>query len=441
MMSFGTILCAIPSACWDKSESANLAIELLRRFFVDLETFERRLVKRVAFEDESARYARLCRQIEQVALSNAVFAPSGWDFRKSLRHGVFPVIRIGSEYLDLIRLLHLKGQTIKNDNEMRFGSSVFSPAQLKTHLRAFMETAKAYQYIDYTAIRHRIWFLQKRIISNKCGLVEVPDVLISPMVKDHENIKSGMDGRSLWERLMARFRTKVPEPLVSPQERRNQVIGNVVPESATNDWMQYGLKNRGEFMEIRLRTQIEDALGKGSAVNLMNQRQNMVTQIFQRFIHKKEGVQPGEAPLTYNDGRTARPFPLLCLPNMPEGWTADKEFHIGLVSMRHLPIDQYIDLNWYRNVEVPNREGLTSADEACFQYSMKQFTELLSINRKQLLRLHLYHTGYMPAVIGFYRALVTILASGQYEDYCLQVIPNLQPDEKSGFKKGNPWPE
>jgi hypothetical protein len=107
--------------------------------------------------------------------------------------------------------------------------------------------------------------------------------------------------------------------------------------------------------------------------------------------------------------------------------------------MRHLLLDQYIDMNWYRNVEVPAKDGLAAADEFCFQLSMQQLDELLDTHRGDRLRIYLYHTGYMPAVVGFYRAVVETHISGRYRTGCLQIVPMLQPT-KTGFEKGLAWP-
>ena len=443
MMASGTILCAIPGDCWGNQESKYLPVELLRRFLRDLATIERRLPKNVALDDEYYRYARLCGQIEQVALSNAAFAPASQKFRSNIEQGRFPALRIGSEYVDLIRRVQLDGET-GPEAEGRFGASVFSPRELNAHVQYFMRAAKAYEYQHYPAIRHRVWFLTKRVMKQGCGLVEVPDPLSMSLLSESQPRQGGADGRGLWERLWVQIKAllwKEPQPALSAEELRAQAVADVVTLSTPTDWQQYGVvDNRGHFMEDRLRAQIRAAIAHGIPVNLMNQRQNMVTAILQEFIHKDKGQQPVEAPVMYTHGRTARPFPLHCLPPMPDGWAPTKEYHFALISMRHLPLDQYIDMNWFRNVEVPTRDGMAASDESCYQVSIGQLAELLDANRGHRLRIHLYHTGYMPAIIGFYRAVVSTLASGSYGSSCLQVLPKLQPG-KDGFVEGLPWPE
>ncbi len=444
MRASGTILCAIPGICWGKQKrQSHQTFELLGRFLQDLASIERRLAKNVAREDEIGRYARLCGQIEQLALSNGVFAPTPERFHATLGGGRFPLLHIGSEYVDLIRLIQLdkKQDLITNG---RIGATVFNPQEIKTHLQYFETAAKKYGYQHYPAIKHRIWYLTTRVIKNGCGLVEFPDPLSMSYQSELQRIQNGIDGRNwlerLWDQFIAFFQEK-PKPVESAYKRRIEARADVISLSTTNDWQRYyQADNRGDYMYDRLRGQIHAAIKDGTPVKLMDQRQNIITVILQEFIHKEKIQKPVEVPVVYNDGRSARPFPLHYLTKMPDGWLPTKEYHFALISMRHLPLDKYIDMNWYRNSEIPTRDGMAASDEHCYQISMVQLAELLKVNKDHRLRIHLYHTGYMPAIIGFYRAVMSTLASPTYKQGSLQIVPKLQPDEK-GFVEGKPWPE
>jgi len=441
MMATGTILCAVPGDCWNKQSTANRPAEQLRNCLRDHATIERRLSKNVAVDDESFRYARLSGQIEQVAIGNATFAPGGREFKRQLRAGEFPAVRVGSEYVDLIRTVQMTEGKTGHDTEGRLGSSVFSPGQLSEHVRAFTKAMQQYDFQDYSSIRHRLWFLRKRVLSFNCGLIEVPDHCSADLLTDPKSFSSGgADGRSLWDRVVARFRTNaMPSMLAS--ERRERLESDDYKPVKSSDWIQYGeIRDRGQFMQDRLRSQIRDAIAGGAPVNLMNQRQNMAISIFQEFLHVAPDRKPAHAPVQYDDGRTARPFPFYCLPRLADGWAPTREFHVALISMRHLPLDQYIDMNWYRNVDVPSRSGLAAADEVCYLDSMERLHQLLTTSRGHRIRLHLYHTGYMPAIIGFYRAVVETLSSGEWSPGCLQVIPKLQPAGHGDFVESAPWP-
>lgn len=444
MRASGTILCAIPGVCWGKQKrQSHQTFELLGRFLRDLASIERRLPKNVARDDEIDRYTRLCGQIEQLAISNGVFAPTSERFHATLVEGRFPLLYIGSEYVDLIRLLQLDQKQdllIKG----RIGATVFNPQEIKTHLQYFEIAAKTYGYQTYPAIKHRLWYLTARVIKNGCGLIEFPDPLSMSYQSELRRIQNVPDRRSWFERLLEQFfqffREK-PKPVISPEKRRTNARTNVISLSTSNDWQRYHqVDNRGEYMQDRLRSQIRAAIKDGTPVKLMDQRQNIITVILQEFIHKDKIQKPVEVPVVYNDGRTARPFPLHYLTKMPDGWTPTRDYHFALISMRHLPLDKYIDMNWYRNSEIPTKDGMAASDEYCYQISTVQLAEILKINKDHRLRIYLYHTGYMPAIIGFYRAVMSTLALPAYKPGCLQIVPRLQPDEK-GFVEGKPWPE
>jgi hypothetical protein len=440
MRSGATLLCAVPRACFSEERSQALPVEQLRRFLTDLTALERRLAKDAALEDELFRYGRLCQQIEEVVLSNATFAPGGFGFSRALSRGQFPTLRVGSEYIDLVRELELQGATTGVGREDRLGASIFRPEHMERHVRSFAQAAKSVDFHQYPAIRHRLWFLSKRILSSGAGLVEVPDPLGAMAEDASAAVARGGDGRSVWERLLAWLR-KAAAPGMSSGERLLRAAPPAQTPAQASDWLHYGERDRGRFMEQRLRSEIELALERGTPVNLANQRHNMATQLFAEFIHVQAGAAAKAVAVVYNENQPARPFPLRCLEPLPDGWAPTREFHVGLISMRHLMIDRYIDINWYRNVEAPSDGGLVAADEKAFQASMQNLAALLEANRGQRLRLHVYHTGFVPAVIGFYRALVTTLSSGKYPPGCVQVLPKLQPKaDDSGHIEGAAWP-
>jgi hypothetical protein len=442
MRAVATLLCAVPRACFSEERLNALPMEQLRRFLADLTVIERRLAKDAVLEDEIFRYGRLCQQVEEVALSNATFAPGGFAFRRALAKGRFPVLEVGSEYTDLVRELELRGVTTGVDAEARLGATILRPEHIEPHTRAFARTAVSLDFHQYPAIRQRLWFLSKRVLRSGAGLVEIPDPL-GATVEDASAARArGVDGRSLWERLLAWLR-KAAAPSVPPGDRLLHAapLTPAAQSTQASDWLHYGERDRGRFMEQRLRAEIELALERGTPVNLSNQRHNMATELLAEFIHKQAGSEPSAVAVVYNESQQARPFPLRCLDPIPDGWAPTREFHVGLVSMRHLMLDRYIDINWYRNVETPSTGGLVAADEKAFQVSMRNLAALLDANRGQRLRLHVYHTGFVPAVIGFYRALVTTLSSGAYPPGCLQVLPKLQPKaDDSGHIEGAAWP-
>src|SRR5262249_30286628 len=149
---------------------------------------------------------------------------------------------------------------------------------------------------------------------------------------------------------------------------------------------------------------------------------------------------PATAAMMYESGQPTRPIRLRCVERLPDGWSPTRTLHVGLISMRHLPIDQYVDINWYRNVDVPSQEGLAGADDACYRISRGQLARLADVYNGHRLRLYLYHSGFVPAVVAFYRALVEHLSSPQHKRGSLQVIPMLEPRSDGTYEEGKPWP-
>lgn len=442
-MNTGAILCAIPAACFGAQRHETLSFELLRNYLPALWTIERRLRKGVGVDEERTRYARLCRQVEDVVLGLVQPAAGDLQFAGAFRAGAIPCIRVGGAYIDLLACLHATGTSTGVAHEARLGATVFRPGELARHLVAFQAIAKTNGLGSAPAIMDRVWFLQRRVIPGGCGLVEVPDVL-SDETSVAEEI---MDVRTLWERLLDWAGWVRPASQEVTTALAPPVSTHWVP-AADLDWKNYGEKQRGAFMAGRLRVQIEAALlggpetsskAGGRTINLANQRHKMLIEELQRLVQKSRSGPPQRAAMSYDNGQPARPFLLRCLDPLPDGWRPTSELHIGLVSMRHLPLDQYVDINWYRNIDVPSHKGLAGADEACFKMSVDQLEELLAVYKGHRLRAYVYHSGFLPAVVGFYRALTEVLSSGKHPTGCLQVIPMLEPKD-DGHLQGRPWP-
>ena len=439
MRAPGTVLIALPRQCWESKVLPHEAREAIRRFLGDLGDIERRIGKGVAVDDERKRYTRLLTRIEQVALGCAKPVASRGAFRAALRSKhALPAIRVSSAYTDFLRMRFAAGDLRDPLAGRRLGASLFSPQVLKTHASALAQLIDGTDFAADAALRHRQWFVEERVLPARSGLLEVPEPLGVPMCAEATVPAEALDGRSWWTRVRSRW-SPAPRAMLDPRLRRASVAALEGPLPPSGDWVSYRPDDRGTFMVDRLRAQIETAMSQGVPVNLSNQRHNMFTEIFAEFICKRPGSTPGNAPLVYGDGRAVDPFPLRVLDPLPDGWTPTRILHVGLVSMRHLPLDRYIDVNWYRNAEVPSRSGLAGADAWCTRVSRAQLKRLLDLHKGQRLRLHVYHSGYMPAVVGFYRAVVEVLGSGTYERGCLQVLPMLQPKD-DGFRMGAGWP-
>jgi hypothetical protein len=439
MISAGTLLCGIPASCFSGKAAANdIAIGLLRSYVPALRVIERRIRKGVAADEERTRYARLCRQIEEVALSRAVPAARDQEFQAALSRGDFPSIRIASGYLELLARLHAAGTSTGITHDVRLGATLFAPDELQKHISQFRTVTSKPEWEQDSAIRDRIWFVTRRLIPNGCGLIEFPDALGIGMDNEHAGSHEVMDVRTFWDRVKAwiqRFRGTQ----TSGTPARSAVRGSAWAPTVSSDWKQYEATGRGDFMHNRLRTQIEQALEGGPPIDLGNQRHKLLTEELVRQLHKSSRPA-ATAAMMYESGQPTRPFKLRCVDRLPDGWAPTRVLHVGLISMRHLPIDQYIDINWYRNVDVPSQEGLSGADEACYRVSIVQLARLADVYAGHRLRLFVYHAGFLPAVVAFYRALVDRLTNRQHKPGSLQVIPMLQPRSDGTYEMGQPWP-
>ncbi len=436
MRDAATILCAIPAKAWEKKGGrATGPTGQLQQLLLDLGAVERRLGKRVAYEEERSRYAQLCHRIEEISFSNAAGSASLRQFQSTISQGAFPAIRIGGSYIDFLYQLQSQGDLLGADHPARIGCSILSPEQVTRHFPAYEKASKELGFSAFQAHRHRTWFIRNRVLPVGAGLIEIPDAQsLSPPAA------ARLDGRSLWERIVAWF-LKTPQPGSSIEAVRKAARGRSTIPPLSNDWQSYGDSNRGDFMHERLRTQIRDADNVGVPVDLGVQRHSLAIEVLGEFMHQNPGREsPAAIPVSYGDGRLAAGFPIRCLTPLIEGWSPTKVFHVGLVSMRHLAIDRYIDINWYRNAEVQLQRGMIEADAECTRVSLEQLEILLDRHKGHRLQIHLYHTGFVPAVIGFYRAVAITLSSGRYEPGCLQVLPRMDP-RPNGFSTGKGWPD
>jgi hypothetical protein len=134
-------------------------------------------------------------------------------------------------------------------------------------------------------------------------------------------------------------------------------------------------------------------------------------------------IEPVHIMITFCDGSISEGFPLLCLPPFaqPNGLPV---IRAALISSRHFELDSEVDLCLLRNSEINRKLDSSIAEQERFAFeTVKKFIEDF-IKRKGGLELHLYHTGLEAAVIGNYRALVTLLCNSEIRGK-LKVIPML----------------
>ena len=185
---------------------------------------------------------------------------------------------------------------------------------------------------------------------------------------------------------------------------------------------------------------VRAALATGEAVTFGNQApHDVITEVLHQFVYVPYGElpRPVQLRISYADGSEAAPFQLFCLETPTgEATPVAEPLRVALMSMRHVELDVDVDYCWFRNREVSRTRTLAETDQFCVAATETQLNESLALGD---LAMHLYHTGFEPAVIGFYRALVTrLIALRQTTGPALMVTPYYFRG-RDGYQPGSVW--
>ena len=359
---------AIPRQYWEDLNPGRLGF-----LAAEALSTERRLDKEINLASEGVRYAQLCRRLvdEAFLLSKVQWSNDLSQLRSTLQASKCGLMAMDPSYLEIV------WSALLNPVWERFGRSFFTPDQVKAHRHAFVLWARQHSLDDHPAVIARTTFLDA-VDSFDAGLVEIQ--------------LHSMSGK-----LSASFAPWKP-------------LAQLPVEQVTLDAADVGAVsggNSGKFT-AQLRSQFTDALRNGSPVCFGNQApHDVITECFHEFVYAKNQANARCCVrVTYADGSEAEPFPVLCLPKATEP-VGSKIVRVALLSMRHLSLDTEIDFCWFRNREVSRSWALAEADAFCYQETRRQLCE-----NAQATPLHmiLFHTGFEPACIGFYRGLVDYIS-------------------------------
>jgi hypothetical protein len=359
---------AIPRQYWEDMRPGSLGF-----LAAEALSSERRLAKEINLAGENNRYAQLCRRLEEEAfrLSGLQWYNELEHLRSAIQSGSCGMVSVEQSYLQIVwsSLLHPAWE--------RFGSSFFVPGHVETHRHAFDLWARQQSLSDHPAVIARKAFLEN-LSANGAGFVEL-QLHCMP-----GNVSSKF---APWF------------PLAHVNDAHVALAAADVGASTA------GIGSR--FI-VQLRSQITDALINGSPVNFGNQASHdAITECLHEFVYSQSKAHnSGHVRVAYADGSEAEPFPVLCLPQVTVS-AASKVIRVALLSMRHLSLDAEIDFCWFRNREVSRSWSLAEADAFCHRETLRQLRES-TMNAP--LHMILYHTGFEPACIGFYRALVEYIS-------------------------------
>jgi hypothetical protein len=187
-----------------------------------------------------------------------------------------------------------------------------------------------------------------------------------------------------------------------PDVRAADLLRTMTPE-----WTPFVAAERRMESARQLWAELADAVAGGEPLRIgAGARHDVLTEV----LHRAATVLADGWPvrLLYVDGSEAEPFRLR--RPVTEAAASGRTIRVGLMSMRHTDLDLSVDGYWFRNRMVSTSRTLAETDSFCAAVTLGRLRELSAAG---IGRIELVHTGFEPAVIGFYRGLMSWLASGE----------------------------
>lgn len=378
-----TLTVSLPAPFWAPTPRIAGGRDMIQDLLQELRLAERRLAKRVQEATHRDRHEECSELLERAVLR--------------LPRNEFRTFLSGGGYTALLAKAWVRrqgGDDVPEDG--RLGASVVPPDGVASHLAAFEEFAAVIGQQDDPDVRGRADFLRNVVLKSGAGVVEAQPA----------SAGVGPDMR-----------------LLSPTGR-----GRQAPAAATT-----GAGGRQDIA-VRFRAEVAAALRDGRTVNMNLQNHVVITTVLAEFLLREPDRPPGRLRVTYADGSEALPFPLRCLDPAPAE-SDEQVVPFALMSMRHLLLDENVVMNWYRNREIDQSSTLAHSDTVCYRQAVRQLDALRRSSGSRGVLVHLYHTGFEPAVVGFYRAAVEAARDG---GGWLRVVPHYHTDD--GSVQGPSWP-
>ncbi len=179
---------------------------------------------------------------------------------------------------------------------------------------------------------------------------------------------------------------------------------------------------------VALRAQIVDALRNGGVVPVgMAAPHDVITEVLREL--QNEAIPSSFVRLVHMDGSEGAPFPIGA--RLQPMHTPTRTLRLGLMSIRHMKADPTVNGYWFRNrlVSVSDRT-LAETEAFCYRDTLARLPEL---SAGGIDHIEMLHTGFEPAVIGFYRAVLNYAGTHQFA-----VTPRYL--HRGGEVAGTPWP-
>ncbi len=159
---------------------------------------------------------------------------------------------------------------------------------------------------------------------------------------------------------------------------------------------------------------------------------SVLTETLREYAEITTDRPPVYLPVRYDDASIGPPFPLRALPLVrliPHGW---RQLRFTLLSIRHVEMDSIVDGAWFRNSRISLRRPQGQTDRVAYEISKRQ---LLLLDPAVPTVIQIYQTGFEPAIIGFYRAVINHLLAFPNS---IAVVPRYFRAE-GDFEEGTPW--
>ena len=379
-MTTPVVMVAIPAVWWGRERAPNPELAVTAHEALDI---ERRLRKGVDRARERLRYNACCRSIESFARRRFTFVSAREEFNAQLVENRIPAFRIEPDYLPF--LSGLLDSFKPESPDARLAASFFPLALIGPHLEALESAIRYGPGTPPASATRRLEFL-RWAYETHCGVVEFPDPYAG------ESAVAVLQAQPRPQRIEIPHLEVPPPPEGPPEEEEAE------GEIPVSEW-------------VLMRREVEIALQSGLGVTFSNYHHPVIAGILRELAYRE--IDDGPIPLRvlYGDGSEADPFPVGGLKldqRKRKEAEATPPLRAALLSIRHPEMDGEVDLAWFANYGASRpRESAADTDRWCFEQSVKLFEDFPP---GRLTVIEVYQTGFEPAVVGFYRAVTTVLS-------------------------------
>jgi hypothetical protein len=195
-----------------------------------------------------------------------------------------------------------------------------------------------------------------------------------------------------------------------------------------------------ENLRVQVQRAIEAArAGRTGTVNFGPMRNRVIAEVLHEFAYSNGTTEGG--PITiqaiYRADSPSHPLTLRCLARTRLNCAPrlDTPTRFALISMRHPDLDRIVDRCWFRNAEI---SGCPSINIGAFCHRVTR-ERLRQERGRGTLKLHLYQTGFPPAVVGFYAALIEELCQQANPAQAIRVTPYYYLHLANDYLAGSLW--